>query len=277
MKTARVNIVEIKTTNIRIDASYHLSEGNQVKRLIAASPYPMLKISDVCSDIFIGDRARRVYVSNREKGIPFLSSSDILQSDLDNVKLASKKYTPNVTEMKLQKGWTLISRSGTIGNCAFSNAEHAQKLASEDVIRCVPNHILKQGVIYAYLASKYGHSLLEQGTFGGVIQHIETDFVGSLPIPQFKDAFQLLIDTKMQKSATLRESASTMLREAVSVFENAIGTSSYKPNFQTMAICSRKLSSSFLRFDAQYQIGGHKLNGEIKDIPKFRRKQNFFV
>jgi hypothetical protein len=136
MKTSCVSTAEIQSTNIRIDASYHLSEGQEIKRLINSSPYGILYIKDVCSDIFIGNRARRVYVSKKERGIPFFSSSDILLADLENVKIASRKYTPNVEQMLLKKGWTLITRSGTIGNCAFANARHAQKLASEDVIRC---------------------------------------------------------------------------------------------------------------------------------------------
>lgn len=221
MKSSSVTVKAVTATNLRIDASYHLSDGQQIKRMIDASPYELLTINDVCSDIFIGNRAKRVYVTNRNNGIPFLSSSDILEADLENVKLASKKYTPNIQQMTLKKGWTLISRSGTIGNCAFANAKHAHKLASEDVIRCVPNHILRQGMLYAYLASKYGHSLLTQGTFGGVIQHIETDFVGSLPIPHFPDDFQIQIDGLIQRSAQLRETATDLLDEAYSLFYSA--------------------------------------------------------
>lgn len=214
MKTALVNIKDVKSARLRTDASYHLSEGQAVQRDIASSPYPLMKVRDVANDIFIGNRAKRVYVSSADHGIPFLSSSDILKGDLEHVKLASKKYTPEIEKMLLHKGWTLISRSGTIGNCAFANAKHAQKLASEDVIRLVPNNILRGGLVYAYLASKYGHSLLTQGTFGAVIQHIEPDFVGSLPIPHFSVTFQKEVDDLMQESVRLREEAVDALEEA---------------------------------------------------------------
>lgn len=220
MKTSIVRLDNIRPIQFRFDASYHLSEGEEVKRFIHASPFPLLKISDVSDDIFIGNRAKRVYVKKRSHGTPFLSSSDILQADLENVKIASNKYTPNIEQMKLQKGWTLISRSGTIGNCAFANAKHAQKLASEDVIRLVPNNILREGLIYAYLASKYGHSLLTQGTFGAVIQHIEPDFVGSLPIPDFPESFQKEVDDLIQESARLREEATDALDQAISHFND---------------------------------------------------------
>lgn len=214
MKTALVNIKDVKSARLRTDASYHLSEGQAVQRDIASSPYPLMKVRDVANDIFIGNRAKRVYVSSADHGIPFLSSSDILKGDLEHVKLASKKYTPEIEKMLLHKGWTLISRSGTIGNCAFANAKHAQKLASEDVIRLVPNNILRGGLVYAYLASKYGHSLLTQGTFGAIIQHIEPDFVGSLPIPHFSETFQKEVDDLMQESVRLREEAVDALEEA---------------------------------------------------------------
>ena len=210
---------------LRFDSSYHLSDGVAVKRVIASSPYPLMPIEKAADRIFIGGRARRVYVKDREHGIPFLSSSDILQADLEAVKLASKKYTPNVEDMKLQKGWTLITRSGTIGNCAFANAKHAQKLASEHVIRLVPNNILREGYIYAYLASKQGYSLLTQGTFGAVIQHIEPAYVASLPIPVAPESFQQEVDDLIQESARLREEAADALTEAHRILKSELHSS----------------------------------------------------
>ena len=223
MRIGSVKLHSITAVSDRFDPNYHLSEGRVVKRMVKNSPYPLITIDKVCSRIFYGTRAKRIYVNSQEHGIPFLSSSDILQADFDNVKLSSKKYTPDLEDMKLKKGWTLISRSGTVGNCAYANAEHAQKLASEHVIRLVPNNILRGGVIYAYLASKYGHSLLTQGTFGAVIQHIEPSFVGSLPIPVFPDVFQSTIDDLIKGSAELRENASEEIRQARSLLKQVAG------------------------------------------------------
>jgi len=257
MKVSSVNMRE-KSSLLRFDASFHLSEGLQVKRMIKASPYKMLQIRDVTEKIFYGNRAKRVYVNSRKNGEPFLSSSDILQSDLENVKLASKKYTPNIDQMRLKRGWTLISRSGTIGNCAFSNQLHAQKLASEDVIRLVPNYILREGIIYAYLASKYGHSLLTQGTFGAVIQHIEPDFVGSIPIPKFPDSFQNEVDGLIQKSARLREEATVALKNAHSLIELAIAEqNNNKPS--SMVSLSKIVSAHTMRFEANYYVSKNRL------------------
>ena len=250
MKTGSVHYSVSSQNGLRFDASFHLSEGLVVKRKIASSPYEMLKIKDVTSDIFYGNRAKRVYVSKKDHGIPFLSSSDILQADLDNVKLASKKYTPCIEQMMLKKGWILISRSGTIGNCAFANAKHAQKLASEDVIRLVPNNILRGGLVYAYLASKYGYSLLTQGTFGAVIQHIEPNFVASLPIPNFPDAIQNDVDNLIQESAKLREEAGDCLHEAETIMNNFIPLKFEKTGFKTKSVSYSNIKDSLqLRID----------------------------
>ena len=273
MKTGAINYSIKAQAGLRFDASFHLSEGLVVKRQIASSPYDMLTIKDVSSEIFYGNRAKRVYVSNREHGIPFLSSSDILQADLENVKLASKKYTPCIEQMTLKKGWTLISRSGTIGNCAFANAKHAQKLASEHVIRLVPNNILRGGLVYAYLASNHGHSLLTQGTFGAVIQHIEPNFIASLPIHKFPDDFQEEVDDLIQESARLREEAADALEEAVNYFNGKFSIN--EKTQKTFSLELKELKLGFAAYNnnlevdefiGKYSIDAYELKNKTSKI-----------
>ena len=112
----------------------------------------------------------------------------------------------------LEKGWILVSCSGTIGNSVFTTQEHAGKLASQHVMRIVPNDQLVAGYVYAFLSTHYGYNLLTQGTFGAVIQHIEPANVSSIPIPVMPDDFQLRIDGSIQKASTLREEAAERLR-----------------------------------------------------------------
>lgn len=250
----------IKRTSLpvsaRFDASYHLSEGETVKRTINNSPYKLISVGDAAERIFYGARARRVYVSKKDHGIPFLSSSDILLSDLSNVKYVSKTHTPCIEDMKLQKGWVLISRSGTVGNCAYTNEKYAQRLASEDIIRLVPNNILRGGFVYAYLASKYGYSLLTQGTFGAVIQHIEPNNVAGIPIPVFPDDFQAKVDDLIQESSRLREEAADLLKKAKNMVEEFCN----KPNAETTISSLKNISISKVRqsynkrFDSSFFI-----------------------
>lgn len=214
MKTASISFREVKGFGFRFDAPVHLSEGVSAKRLMQSCPYELLTIGDVSERVWHAGRWRRVYVNNPNNGITLLGSSAILKSDLSKEKMISVKYTEDKEDKALKKGWTLISCSGTIGNCAFANAQHAEKLASQHVIRVSPNNILREGVNYAFLASKYGYSMLTQGTFGSVIQHIEPENVKSIPIPHFPETFQKEVDDLMQESARLREEAVDALEVA---------------------------------------------------------------
>ncbi len=186
MIAGKIKLSDVGECRSRLDGSYHLSEAQIVKKRILSSPYPLLNLGNVTERIWHAGRWKRVYVDNPKTGITLLGSSAMLKGDLSHEKLISKKYTDDIPDKILQAGWILISCSGTIGNCAFTNAQHAGKLASQDVIRLKPNNILGAGLIYAYLASKYGYVMLTQGTSGSVIQHIEPENVEVIPLVSLK-------------------------------------------------------------------------------------------
>lgn len=254
MKTAPVNKNEIFDASYRFDPSYHLSEGVEIRRKYAHIPYGLSSVSKVSSRIFYGLRANRVYVSKRDHAIPFLTGASIMQADLNNTKLVSKKYSPAIDEMTIQKGWVMITRSGTVGQTAFSNKLHEGKYGSEDIIRVIPNDSIKPGVLYAYLASKYGHCLLTQGSFGAVIQHIEPEFVGKLPIPNFPTTFQQEVDDLIQQSAKLREQAAQALDGAIRIVADYCGNDFIKTfGHKHAAIKSSSIRDSFkVRIDAPF-------------------------
>lgn len=234
MKTGKVKFSELQEMRTRLDGSYHLSEAQLVKSYLAKSPFPLIPLKDVSKRIWHAGRWKRVYVDNPNTGITLLGSSAMLKGDLTHEKLVSKKYTDDISDKILQAGWILISCSGTIGNCAFTNAQHAGKLASQHVIRLLPNNILgsglKAGVIYAYLTSKYGYVLLTQGTSGSVIQHIEPENVETILIPQFPDSFQKEIDDLIQESARLREEAADELALAEKTLKEKAGLRDLTPD-----------------------------------------------
>ncbi|WP_286437685.1 restriction endonuclease subunit S [Bacteroides acidifaciens] len=234
MKTGKVKFSELQEVRTRLDGSYHLSEAQLVKSYLAKSPFPLVPLKDVSKRIWHAGRWKRVYVDNSNTGITLLGSSAMLKGDLTHEKLVSKKYTDDISDKILQAGWILISCSGTIGNCAFTNAQHAGKLASQHVIRLLPNNILgsglKAGVIYAYLASKYGYVLLTQGTSSSVIQHIEPENVETILIPQFPTSFQKEVDDLIQESARLREEAADELALAEKTLKEKAGLRDLTPD-----------------------------------------------
>lgn len=223
MKVGKIRISDMGESRSRIDGSYHLSEAQIVKKRILSSPYPLTSIGKVTQRIWHAGRWKRVYVDNPQTGITLLGSSAMLKGDLSHEKLVSKKYTEDISDKILKSRWILISCSGTIGNCAFTNARHAGKLASQHVIRLMPNDILGAGLLYAYLASKYGYVMLTQGTSGSVIQHIEPENVDCIPIPHFPDDFRKKVNELILDSATLREEAADELDAADKLLKEKAG------------------------------------------------------
>lgn len=176
----KVSSKEIMTSiNKRFEASFHISEGKDIDKYIKEH-YEWKSLGEVCSNISRPDIFKRYYVKN---GITFLGGADIFLATPDSEKRLSKTKTGNISQLAIKEGTILLPRSGTIGNVAWAHAGHAQKLASEHVIRLLPNDILRAGYVYAFLASKYGKLLIQRYIFGSVIQHVEPPHLKLIPVP----------------------------------------------------------------------------------------------
>ncbi|MFV8342259.1 methylation-associated defense system restriction endonuclease subunit S MAD5 [Flavobacterium sp. XS2P39] len=214
MKTLIGKVKWIQETGARLDSSFHLGDGRKTRKILEDSPLGTKLLSEFSSDIFYGGRARRNYVENKEKGVSFMGSSDMLKSDFESLKLVSKKLTKDLTSSMLKEGWTMISRSGTIGNTNYTTKDFIGKAASEHIIRVVPNDQIKSGYLYSFLSSKYGYALMTQGTFGAVIRHIEPEYLAGLPIPIFDKIKQQKIHDLITEASDLRVEANKLLRNA---------------------------------------------------------------
>ena len=124
MKSMFFSKTQMGNNGLRLDASFHLSDGASTRRALARIPYRRIPIGQTLSRSFYGGRDKRVYVNSPDHGIPFLGGSTMLKADLSGVKLISKKKTPNIENTILDSGWILVSRSGTVGKCVFSCGIH---------------------------------------------------------------------------------------------------------------------------------------------------------
>lgn len=252
-------------SQMRLDGSFHLSDGLEVRKLVSRSPYGTTEIKDVTSDIYCPGIFKRNYVKS---GIPFLGGGDIQKQDLDSGKYLRKKNTPNYEILQIKKGWSLVTCGGTIGDAVFANNLLAKCWVSQHVMRVIPKNI-KEGMLYAYLASKYGKLLLTTNTYGSVIPTLNAGNIANLPIPRFQESFQREVDDLVQEAARLRENASDALREAVDYFD-----STFKINEELTKMFSLKLSQLRLGIAAYNNnievdefIGNYKENSiRLKDI-----------
>lgn len=197
-------------SQMRLDGSFHLSDGLEVRKLVSKSPYGTTEIKDVSSNIYCPGIFKRNYVKS---GIPFLGGGDIQKQDLDSGKYLREKNTPNYEVLQIKKGWSLVTCGGTIGDTVFANNLLAKCWISQHVMRVIPQNI-KEGMLYAYLASKYGKLLLTTNTYGSVIPTLNASNIANLPIPRFPEYFQQEVDNLVQEAARLRVESADMLTKA---------------------------------------------------------------
>ena len=204
-------------SDLRFDASFHLSEGQLTILAFKKAKIQTEPLQNVTERIFYGGRSRRIYVMNPENGLPFIKGADIINSNFFSLKSISKRHTANLKEYFLEKGWTLITRSGTVGRTAYVNNDFIEKAASDDIIRVVPK-TLPAGFIYAFLSSRPGQGLLAHGTYGAVIQHIEPEHIENIPVPIFPFEKQLEIHNLITQAADLRVDANKLLVDSEELF-----------------------------------------------------------
>lgn len=212
MKTGIAKSHWLSDKGLRFDSSYHLSPGREYRKAIMLSPIGNQKLDYYTDSIFYGGRSKRNYVDGEANGIPFIGSSDMLKFGFGFSKYVSRKNTKNIGGSLLKEGWTLVSRSGTIGKTIFVTKDLVDIAASEHIIRVVPNKRIKPGTLFAYLSSKFGYALMTQGTFGAVIQHIEPDYLADLPVPIFHEDLQNSTDSLIVKASNLRVEANAILK-----------------------------------------------------------------
>lgn len=201
-------------SDVRLDAEYHLSDGRKTRKLMEKCPYSVEKLGKLTSEIFYGGRSSRKYVADRNRGIPFLGSKDMLRADVAPQKFISRKNTVNLDSYLLGRNWILVSRSGSVGNTTFTNNDFVGKGASEHIIRIIANDKIIPEYLYAFLSSKFGFALMTQGTFGGVIRHIEPEFLAEIPIPILPKAARGKIASTISNAYQKKEEANILLHKA---------------------------------------------------------------
>lgn len=239
MKTGVVSHAFI-ASQMRLDGNFHLSDGLIVRKIVKKAPYGITNIYGVCSDIYCPGIFRRNYLKS---GVPFLGGGDIQKQDLDSGKYLRESSTPNYQILQVKKGWTLVTCGGTIGDSVFATKLHAKCWVSQHVMRVIPKNI-REGMLYAYLGSKYGKLLLTTNTYGSVIPTLNADSIGNLPIPIFPDAFQKEVDDLIQESARLREEATEVLDKAKDILSKYINVSFNKEHFKTSVVSSKDIWNS---------------------------------
>jgi len=204
----------------RLDAGA-FRDGGPAIRAKLDSLRPVVQRLDQVADLGYEGRFARVYVDDPSRGIPFLTGSDMLLLDLKGLPYLSRARTSQVRSLAVRDGWSLISRSGTIGRVAFARREMLGLALSDDVIRAIPRpgEILA-GYLFAFLSSRHAQVMIHQRTYGSVVQHIEPAHIADLPVPIPDEREAETIDRLVLGAAGARTEAATLLDTASAHFDS---------------------------------------------------------
>ncbi|MFO6293526.1 methylation-associated defense system restriction endonuclease subunit S MAD5 [Pseudomonas aeruginosa] len=227
MTAVRLKIVRaawLEEGGRRLDCNPYMSGALEARDALKRLACHKDKLRDVTLGMFDSGRESRNWVDDERFGVRYMGSSAINLADFANLPLISNKQVARNPKLLIEEGWSLITRSGTIGRMAYVRPDMAGLACSEDALRVVPDlERIPPGYLYAFLSSRYGVPLVVSGTYGAIIQHIEPVHIADLPVPRFDTPTEHAIATKVDAAALARAEAVELLREAASRLHKRLG------------------------------------------------------
>lgn len=292
-----VSLSEVLGAGTRLEASAFNSEAREaVAQIKSASDgfqslYGNSGLADTCSTPL---RLKRVYVDS-DHGLPFLSSSDIINLQPRPSNYISKKLTRHLSEMLIDKWDILISRSGTIGNIGFAGSRLSGMALSEHALRLRASDPRTAGFIAAFLRSQYGRLQLTCATYGSVVVHIEPKHLEGVIIPRLHPVLRSEIGSLFVEACEARDKASDLFDEADRLLHKSLDL----PLLSTLARGRKRSLTSHVkasqldgRLDASYhdalaeaaekrltklpggimRLDDRQLSLDVRAVTKFRKR-----
>lgn len=194
---------------LRLDASPYLSgsfEAKQVLKELTVHKDELARLTTGCDrGIFHAGRVSRRWVHDREHGVPFFSSTDIMEADFSFLPLIAQSSVEENPKLVIDQSWTLVTRSGTVGRIAYARRDMAGLACSEHVMRIRPDSDkIPPGYLNTFLRSRFGVPIMTSQAYGAIIQHIEPHHIADLPVPRFGRELEQRIHDLVQEAADLR-------------------------------------------------------------------------
>jgi len=213
METFTASSKEVNTGAFRLEGAFYGSAGYRALKTMIRAGFAMTTVGQLAGVIWLGPFGR-TYVDDPAHGVPFLSSSEMLEAKPDPKNYISKALTRNLDRLIVREGTILVSCSGTIGNVTLWTADLDGMAVSQHAIRVIPKDGLDRGLLYAFLLSEAGQFLVKRNKSGSVVESIYEADVSTLPIPLLPKALRRELTRLVDEACELRAKANGTLREA---------------------------------------------------------------
>jgi type I restriction enzyme S subunit len=174
-----------ESADLRFDASFYNPRVIAAVRALEASDMGIKTLGEVCKQVYIPPRFKRVYV-DAEHGVPFLQGSHIVQFQPADLKYLSRTAQKNLDKWIISAGWILVTCSGTIGRVAIAPSHWDGWAASQHILRIIPNENNTEcppGYLAAFLESPIGQAQLTAQIYGAVVDELTEDQARSVRVP----------------------------------------------------------------------------------------------
>ena len=245
----------------RLDCNPYMTgalEARDALRRLAVPKVPLRSVTaGHAGGIYNGPKFARIWVTDADFGVPFLSNSEMLNADLSTAPYLKKDYAESkyLAHLRLQDRTTLITCSGTIGRMCYVRPDMVGMWSSQHIMKVVPDSKrIPPGYLYAFLSSTYGVPLVVSGTYGAIIQHIEPEHIADLPVPRIGEIEEEAVAKLVDGAAEDRANAVQLLREAESLMYAMLNVERPTPTHRfarpdvSTVLCSRLID----RADAYY-------------------------
>ncbi len=222
VQASQVGRVNGDGSGFRLDAHFYNPTAQLTVANIKKCRSEVKTVGQVAERVFFCNRFTRTFV-DKGHGIPYLAGKNIVQVRPTDLAYLSRSQTADLGQYRLEKGWILMTCSGTIGRTCLVWHNFEEYVATHDLIRVVPNQdALDGGYLYAFLSSDYGKAQVLRFKHGSVVDHVTPEQVRRvlIPCPSRKD--QQAIGDKVRSAYEKRAEAIRLEDEAQALLMNEL-------------------------------------------------------
>ncbi len=225
----------LESNGRRLDCGPYMSGAAEIRELLRKHPTETLPNLTAGHEggIYYGPRSTRNYVDDANHGVPFLTTTFMMQADLSRLPLISKKEAKSkkLANQKVSRGMTLITRSGTVGRTIYARSSMQEVWSNEDIIKIIADsQKTRSGYLYAYLRTRFGVPFVLSGKYGSVITHLEPEHFNDLLVPNLGAAVEQKAHDLVEESATLLDRYQSNINRATELYFDAVGLKDITPS-----------------------------------------------
>jgi len=208
----------------RLDGGYYSQEAIAAQRVINDCGFDFQKLQHLVSEIYILGRFKRVYATDKSAGWQYLSASESMDFRPTSNAWLAKDHAPKGWKRHFtNRGWLLISSSGSVGRLVLVSKRLEKFFLTHDLIRVLPSAKLPIGYLYAFLSTWVGQALIVKDQYGAAIKHLEPHHIAGVPVPLIPDDEQNVIHDAILRAYALRDKANDLLDKADELIHNKLG------------------------------------------------------